>query len=624
MLMAHLNFRATLILVLLCFLLPFKPVCAVESVWSMAHGPFFHLQEVIYGDNRYLAVGDCGILFSDDGNSWDFILSYDEGLNSIAWNGNMYVAVGSRILTSPDGINWTEGFFDDNRFTGVAWGNGQFVVVSYSGTIYTSTDGENWIKQQSGATDTLLHVEYGQGEFVAVGYGIILTSPDGHTWTEKETSLVLSSVRWLNGRYFAVGKGLLTSTDGKTWQQRDSQFDSYLNDIVWNGSQYIAVGSDGSIFVSTDSIVWTKNPDIWAPLSSLTWGQDQFVAVGRGTILTSPNGSNWQVILSELDKPLYSVAWGDNQFIALGETVYSSSNGLNWTEVDWHWDSSRPLRGVAWGLDRWVAAGWSDYEYTGYIYTSDGDKLLETGIAVSDLPFIEDVIWASDKFIAIGYGEGVYVSSDGLSWTEQKIGATCRLLSIVEGNNLLVAIGESGAIVTSTDGITWSKMDSGTGERLNKVTWGGNQYVAVGDKGTILSSPDGVNWTAQDSGTDVFLNSVAWGNGAFVIVGSQGTILVSADGKNWYASPSGVKFWLNDVAWNQNSFVVGGEYGSLLYAPADKLAELIPAPNPGDVPRNQANPHLPIIFGVGAMVLIAAACILIVANKKSKGNGVVR
>jgi photosystem II stability/assembly factor-like uncharacterized protein len=60
----------------------------------------------------------------------------------------------------------------------VAYGNGLFVAVGYGGTILTSPDGAGWTKRTSGTSNGLVGVAYGNNRFVAVGdRGIIFTSP---------------------------------------------------------------------------------------------------------------------------------------------------------------------------------------------------------------------------------------------------------------------------------------------------------------------------------------------------------------------------------------------------------------------------------------------------------------
>jgi len=60
-----------------------------------------------------------------------------------------------------------------------------FVSVGNSGTILTSSDGILWTKRTSGKWEYLSGVTSGNGLFVTVGslLGIILTSPDGNSWT---------------------------------------------------------------------------------------------------------------------------------------------------------------------------------------------------------------------------------------------------------------------------------------------------------------------------------------------------------------------------------------------------------------------------------------------------------
>lgn len=56
--------------------------------------------------------------------------------------------------------------------------NGTFVAVGWNGAILTSPDGVSWTQQTSGTGNSLYGVAYGNGTFVAVGaYGAILTSP---------------------------------------------------------------------------------------------------------------------------------------------------------------------------------------------------------------------------------------------------------------------------------------------------------------------------------------------------------------------------------------------------------------------------------------------------------------
>jgi len=93
--------------------------------------------------------------------------------------------------------------------SGVAYGNGTFVAVGSYGEILTSPDGVTWTRRDSGTEKDLSGVAYGVGTFIAVGsYGEILTSPDGLAWTERcsGTSSLLKEVSYGNDTFVAVGE----------------------------------------------------------------------------------------------------------------------------------------------------------------------------------------------------------------------------------------------------------------------------------------------------------------------------------------------------------------------------------------------------------------------------------
>ena len=63
-----------------------------------------------------------------------------------------------------------------------------FVSVGEDGIIFTSSDGNSWTERTSGTSEDLLGVTYGNGLFVVVGEdGTIITSPDEYFWTERDS-----------------------------------------------------------------------------------------------------------------------------------------------------------------------------------------------------------------------------------------------------------------------------------------------------------------------------------------------------------------------------------------------------------------------------------------------------
>ena len=134
----------------------------------------------------------------------------------------------------------------------VTYGNGMFVAVGNSGRIVTSTDGITWTEQTSPISAMLWLVTYGNGMFVVFSdSGNIVTSTDGITWT-KQTSPVstrLDSVTYANGMFVAVGNSgsIVTSTDGITWTKQTSPVSTDFRSVTYGNGMFVAVGESGNI-----------------------------------------------------------------------------------------------------------------------------------------------------------------------------------------------------------------------------------------------------------------------------------------------------------------------------------------------------------------------------------------
>ena len=291
---------------------------------------------------------------SEPGTTWRTVrLDRDDSLSleDVAWGGSRFVAVGKgfgrndhgqfrnyrAILHSPDGISWTvaERYFSDrDELDAVAWNGTRFVAVGgcwathECGTIVHSSDGTTWMEVPGGARrHPLFDVVWDGERFVAVGFAnsvkqpdgsfvgelSIYHSPDGITWTAGtwtttvERSYMRAKAAWNGDRFVyvddgAVDRGTWHSTDGVIWENvpirtTDSLNRVVLNDIVWNGARFVAVGDTDTrgllILHSLDGITWTPadipaDSNSWSWLTGIAWNGAQFVAVGLSGILVSP------------------------------------------------------------------------------------------------------------------------------------------------------------------------------------------------------------------------------------------------------------------------------------------------------------------------------------------------
>ncbi len=113
-----------------------------------------------------------------DGEAWT---AYDVGTSSwrsVTYGDGLFVAVAdsgdNRVMTSPDGINWTPGTTPTpaSNWQSVTYADDMFVAVASGGTnrVMTSFDGITWVPHSAAAASNWQSVIYGSGLFVAVAY----------------------------------------------------------------------------------------------------------------------------------------------------------------------------------------------------------------------------------------------------------------------------------------------------------------------------------------------------------------------------------------------------------------------------------------------------------------------
>ncbi len=549
----------------------------------------------------------------------------DANLESVAYGNGLFVAVGNPqvssscpIYTSPDGIVWTQQTLPAKtletleRFFGVTYGNGLFVAVGASRTgaddlvlvptIFTSPDGATWTQRtapvEAGLLSRLYGVTHGNGTFVAVGHyftddtmatssPVVLTSPDGVTWTRRTPpggNRALAGAGYGNGTFVAVGYDrsiklwepdvpvLLTSPDGETWTQQTvpPQIGGVLNG-----------------------------------LSSVTYGNGLFVAAGYNydnvsgrtvpTIFTSPNGAAWtQRTLPTIQTGavLRSVTYGNGVFAAVGGNDYYggfvpivlfSPNGATWTQVTMT-DQRRPLSGITYGNDMFVAVGGVDaYDNpVPAVLTSPDGSAWTWRTSAAQNGTLLGITYGNDMFVAVGesdYGYAILASSDGITWTPgtqpYQHGYTNGLGSVTYGNGTFAAAGfnyhDTAQVYTpvafsSSDGINWTQgtlpalVQTGA---LNGVTYGNGIFVAAGYSHTTtphvytpvaLSSSDGINWTQATLPAQTgALYGVTYGNNMFAAVGDA--VFTSPDGNTW-TRRAGKTFY--GVTYGNGMFVAAG------------------------------------------------------------------
>jgi hypothetical protein len=205
--------------------------------------------DVIWGQKKWVAVGiDDGygkIIYSSDGMNWNRALYNDDGhvnnLLCVAYNGSYFLAGGiNYIAKSSDGITWTDvnvqsvlGTVNSITWNGHIWvaagTNANSIAYSYNGTSWTASTSAQELIHNGG-----LIVSYNGTLFLAGGNGAytLISSKDGINWTgvmpsSNETYFpgTITDITW-NGTYWFVTNSTNNFTDPKI---------SYSSDLVnWN------------------------------------------------------------------------------------------------------------------------------------------------------------------------------------------------------------------------------------------------------------------------------------------------------------------------------------------------------------------------------------------------------
>lgn len=259
-------------------------VCVSEDLenWTeyQLNGDYLKPHDIAYGNEVFIITGASStstktwFYRSTDGINWTPIeintgRTYGINSNSVKFINNRFVALlgiywyrtenGNRIRTktenwfyeSTNGINWTKHQLivessENLDQMDIDFYNGTYVRVGETGSIFTSTNLDNWTRRTSGTTLKLVGITYGKGQFVITGdKGTILTSTNGTNWTKQEsgTDAYLIRSRYANGMYIACGYNgtILQSIDGVSWTDIDTGTAGVRYGLAYNNEDNVMI-----------------------------------------------------------------------------------------------------------------------------------------------------------------------------------------------------------------------------------------------------------------------------------------------------------------------------------------------------------------------------------------------
>ncbi len=273
--------------------------------------------EVAYGNDMWVVVGASGMRYSRNALDWEFVTDWDtfgDRFKGITYGGGFFVASGNSlydvgqgtVAVSTDGINWEiapkppiEGNWV-NRHDKIVFNGGHWVMAGSN--VLHSTSLYEWTEVLGDGGTALA---YGNGRFVFISWsGNKYTSPDGIQWTDHGEDPNLTdqygdgvSLAYGDGVFVAVSDRIFTSENGIDWKECARPSD-VLYGVTYGRDRFLAVGNNALVCESMDGSTWVE--DRWtetefgyAQLDQVTYGMDIFLSVGGlsgAGVMVAPKG----------------------------------------------------------------------------------------------------------------------------------------------------------------------------------------------------------------------------------------------------------------------------------------------------------------------------------------------
>jgi hypothetical protein len=229
-------------------------------------------------------------------------------------------------------------------------------------SIYTSTDGRSWSNAGwtiAGFLPSFSAAYYNSGlnQYIVQGgispdaaYTYYIPSPlvspsSVPKYSAAATSGVFALFSYVNSLWVQISnKSVLSSTDGITWTLKNADiFPAYTGPsdggsrIAYGAGVYVSVCKAQAAY-SSDLITWTQVTVGSVTLYDVIWAGTQFVAVGAGGVIyTSTNGSSWTARTSGTASNLFAIGIDSSRLIpyAVGSSsdtiIRSTDNGTTWS-----------------------------------------------------------------------------------------------------------------------------------------------------------------------------------------------------------------------------------------------------------------------------------------------------
>jgi photosystem II stability/assembly factor-like uncharacterized protein len=465
-------------------------------------------------------------LSSDNGNSWsdvNFGLGYKNVHTLAAKDTNLFAGTDEGVFLSPaNGAYWipvstgltnlhinTLTVIDTNLYAGT---NEGLFISTNNGTSWTPTGLTEATVRALAVIDTNLFVSTSSS-------GVLRSTDKGANWDTISYPDMEKSVPALavigTDLFAGTHQGIYrTPTNGDYWIPANTGLTNKDVEALYVRGTDLFAGTYGGVYRSTNNgTSWTeRNTGLKTTvvLSLITSGDDLYAAARSGVYRSNNNGNSWTTLAPDWVNSitvdgtnLYAGTWG--------QLVFSLNNGDTWDYLQLP-DSTGRIFAIA-IMDSYIFAGGEGGGVFRIKHNAPGWWTIDS-TGQPDAIIQSLAVNGTDLFA--GTSNGVYLSSNGLSWTAVNNGLTnldVRALAF-NGSNLFAGTG--GGVFRSTDhGSSWTPVNNGlTGLALDvlSLVFSDNiLFAGTWRGGVFLSKNNGASWTAVNTGlmnSDIQASSV--------------------------------------------------------------------------------------------------------------------
>lgn len=284
----------------------------------------FRFDTVCYGGGKFVAGAyatetmNSKMAISISGSTWEYVTVPSFSVNDIIYANSQYVAVGAdgAVFTSSNADTWTRKSTNtDNSILSVCYGNEKYVAIMNSTSIMYSTNLSTW-NYASGISSYIYSICYGNGKFVASTDSGMYTSSDGIVWA-KFSERKATHITFMNDLFIANTAinfiPFQYSTDGTSWTYGPTinLASSGFSQAMWHIDGEIGTIGSGNdrvsiVSLATERQLTFKTKDgtektISTPngtFLSIVDDGNRISVCGGGATSIVPISANWENIMS--------------------------------------------------------------------------------------------------------------------------------------------------------------------------------------------------------------------------------------------------------------------------------------------------------------------------------------